>query len=66
MSGRQLEDEDAERLDELKNEIAVALGRRGVHVDTHEVEDDLIVWGPLTDIVAVYLDHRSEIDEELG
>lgn len=66
MSGRQLEDEDAERIGDLKREIGNALIRAGVNAYPYELENDILVHGALTDIIKVYLDYRSEIDEELG
>lgn len=66
MSGRQLEDEDAERIGYLKETISDALAKAGVVAYPNELENDILVDGALTDIVRVYLEYRSEIDEELG
>lgn len=66
MSGRQLEDEDAEHLIELKQEIGSRLENLDVEVYYYPDANDLIVVGKLTSIVKVYHEYRSEIDEELG
>jgi hypothetical protein len=60
------EEERAERVAELKNEISFALGQVGVNSFPFELEGDIYVEGSLKKIVEVYLDWRSEIDEELG
>lgn len=60
------ERERAEWLSELKKDIAYALGQKGVAAYPFELEGDIYVEGALTDIVKVYLEWRSEIDEELG
>lgn len=59
-------EERVERIAELKKEIADALTEVGVVALPWELEGDIYVEGALTDIVSVYLDWRSEIDEELG
>lgn len=58
--------ENAERIIELKEGIAYDLGQEGVVAYPHYISNDIYVEGALTDIVKVYLDWRSEIDEELG
>lgn len=60
------EEERAERVAELKQEISAALSNVGVGAYPYELEGDLYVEVALTDIVKVYLEWRSEIDEELG
>lgn len=59
-------EERAERMSELKHDIAKALEREGVLAEPFRLEGDIYVEGALTDIVRVYLEWRSEIDEELG
>lgn len=53
-------------LSQLKRDIAKALERKGVEAYPADNMRDIYVHGWLTDIVAVYLEYRSEIDEELG
>jgi hypothetical protein len=60
------EEARAERVAELKKDIFEALKREGVSAYPWEIEGDIYVEGALTDIVKVYLEWRSEIDEELG
>lgn len=58
-------EEYLERIREVQNEVSRALDRAGVTALPYLFEDDIYVEGALTDIVKVYLDWRSEI-EELG
>lgn len=59
-------EEAAERMGELKLDISKALRDVGVHADPFMLERDIYVGGALSNIVKVYLEWRSEIDEELG
>lgn len=61
-----MEAEDFKRIEELVHQIAAALGASGVDAIPNSDAADVWVQGWLTDIVGVYLEWRSEIDEELG
>lgn len=60
------EDEEyAERISEVKSEVAAAMEAVGVVAEPHTLENDLWVTGPLTAILEAAHEYRSEI-EELG
>lgn len=62
----QLQEEEAERISELKRELSADLIRLdGVHAFPYEYERDILVQGPLSVILEWAHDWRSEI-EELG
>lgn len=62
----QLQEEEAERVSELKRELSADLnGLDGVNAFPYELERDILVQGPLSVILEWAHDWRSEI-EELG
>lgn len=59
------DDEYYERQSEVKKELTEALKSVGVNAWPWELEDDILVEGPLSVIMEFCQDYRSEI-EELG
>lgn len=59
------EDEEADRIVEIKRNLAIALSDEGIVALPWEYEDDIHVEGPLLEILRVARVWREEI-EELG